>query len=361
MKEHNLFHEHWNKKLFIDETNASVYDNNGRHISHCYSKPEFFIFDWNGEYANETFVKIGDQYFHQHLLHPCSNGKLAISFILRENIGFFAQLTNCVLISKACAEKGIEPYFFLSNCITLQKGLIKNPLEYYFKPKNIPNRDRNLLYKKCINNKAISFFNRAQINFFSRGGVDNEIMNEITSLEEGKKLFDVNFSFKGYITDIVNKFCHSNFGAKTLGVHFRGKDKIGSEALEIDSAEIFKHISQQINGGYEKIFIATDDSYFLKKCYEAFGDRIIVFRKDINALYHFQDVEKNFKKNATALIDCIILSRCNLLIKTPSALSAWSLVFNPIQNVICLGKPFKNPWNEVNLEGFGYWPEKCLH
>ena len=60
---------------------------------------------------------------------------------------------------------------------------------------------------------------------------------------------------------------------------------------------------------------------------------------------HFEDMDDNYTKGLDAIVDCLLLSRCNLLIKTPSQLSAWSKVFNLDLKLVLMGQPYKRSHN----------------
>jgi hypothetical protein len=51
-----------------------------------------------------------------------------------------------------------------------------------------------------------------------------------------------------------------------------------------------------------------------------------------------------------ALVTCLLLARCGLLIKTPSYLSAWAKIFNPSLPVWLISSPL----------GKGYFPDRVL-
>ncbi len=78
---------------------------------------------------------------------------------------------------------------------------------------------------------------------------------------------------------------------------------------------------------------------------------------------HPIDQGDNYGKGFHALADCLLLSRCEALVKTPSALSTWSKVFGPELNLVLVGKPYSNPWKSSwsNIDGLGYFPEKLLY
>jgi len=69
----------------------------------------------------------------------------------------------------------------------------------------------------------------------------------------------------------------------------------------------------------------------------------------------------SYKKSLDALVDCLILSKSAVLVKTPSMLSAWSKILNPHLKLILVGTPLKQPRDEHHLKGAGYWPESSLY
>jgi hypothetical protein len=284
-----------------------------------------------------------------------------VCFLLSQNIGFFAQLTYCVLIVKACLEKNIEPYFFLNNDISVQRGLGANALSYYFEHRNLTREQQIGCYVGAFEKNGIKIGSRWDLNFFARGAPTREISNELVGIDEGRGYFTNTFVLKGWVSRLVDEFWEGKLGNGTVGVHFRGKDKFGTEADPVGYGDVFKVLRQQLSEGYARILVCTDDPEFNAACKAEFGFRVVNSRSSFDRINHFEDTGKNFRKNAEALIDCLLLSRCDLLIKTPSLLSAWSVVFNPNLRVICIGRPFQRPYNETGLEGYGYWPEKCLH
>jgi hypothetical protein len=59
----------------------------------------------------------------------------------------------------------------------------------------------------------------------------------------------------------------------------------------------------------------------------------------------------NYKKGEGALIDCLLLSRCNTLIRTTSFLSAWASIFNPKLPIVLVNRPYPNKF---------WFPESAL-
>lgn len=354
-----------NKYYYLVKKESLVIDSDLRNginkIGIFRSEKEYLHLNYNDNRLEEKYIRINDEYFKSNLLFKCEDGKMAIKIIIDLEIGFFALLSHCVFASKACFEKGLKPYIFLSSKNLVREGLSKNSLNYYFNLNQFSKKDSQYLYRDCLINGGVRLLTRFDINFFARGNRFREINNEMNSIQEGKLIYEEVFKFKNFINNIINQFYKLNFGSKNLGVHFRGKDKVGTEAPCIEYNEIFKRVSYYLQNGYEKIYVATDEPLFLQKCREIYGDKIIAFRSKITHQTHTEDNSNNFKKNAQAIIDAVLLSKCDALLKTPSFLSAWSVVFNPQIKIETIGKPLKQPWNEKSLRGHGYWPERCLH
>jgi hypothetical protein len=279
--------------------------------------------------------------------------------------GFFAQLTDCVLLSKACDEKGYEPYFFVNSPISGQPGLNKNILSYYFEQRNLTHAQQTQCYKAVISGQFVDINNRYDINMFARGAAGDEVANDIKSIDAGRMLFNRNLMLRGWVRALIKKFVAEKFKGKALGIHYRGKDKFINESDPISFRQVINYARDRMSsgraGGFEMVYLATDDPDFYEACHSEFGHRLVSYSPATTHLNHFDDTSRNFRKNALALIDSLLLSECDLLVKTPSLLSAWSKVFNPDLEVVCVGRPHHGCYGAFNLDGHGYWPEKCLH
>src|SRR4029450_6672679 len=95
------------------------------------------------------------------------------------------------------------------------------------------------------------------------------------------------------------------------------------------------------------IFIATDEPQFVEYVRSLLpGKQLIVFRPE-PVEHHTRDSGDNYHKGFHAVVDCLLLSGCQALIKTPSALSAWSKLFGPDLDLVLVGKPVANAWKHV--------------
>jgi hypothetical protein len=133
-------------------------------------------------------------------------------------------------------------------------------------------------------------------------------------------------------------------GKYIIGVHYRGTDKVKSRRISYQevAANINKVIAQNKNlhqGDY-KIFIATDEDAFLDYMEANYTCPLVylnVIRSSNGTPVHLNgSYSSNYQKGEDALIDSILLSQCDTLIRTDSNLSYWSTMLNPEMPVLFL-------------------------
>ena len=188
-----------------------------------------------------------------------------------------------------------------------------------------------------------------------------------TNFKLANKMFNKYFKINNEITDSVDNYVSKNFNGYTLGIHFRGTDKIPhrSNKVTIDLfCDVIKDIlkTKEIN----TIFICSDTKHIIEKFIKNINEidnkiNVIFYEQELvndflKVGFHirrcdeimkeikncdFDKVEKISKYNnelaKNALKDSLILSKCNMVIKTPSQLSAWAKIFNPNNDVLRIG------------------------
>lgn len=117
-----------------------------------------------------------------------------------------------------------------------------------------------------------------------------------------------------------------------LGVHLRGTDKVRNIGGRIlPPAEYYPLIDLYLaRRPSTTILIATDSPKFLTEMEGRYRGRIVAYsalRSDINA-FADRSMTDNFKKGEDALVDSLLLSCSNFLLKPASALSEFSVYFN---------------------------------
>lgn len=190
----------------------------------------------------------------------------------------------------------------------------ENSWEYYFDPIQL-GKKKGRPYAEIENwNVAVEIvkkLSRKQIkeilNQFVH--VKDEVMQEITAFE------------KEYFTDYV------------IGVHFRGTDKFKTLPFPSTYKDVKKEIDLILEKQPATIFIATDEQAFLDFMLESYPNQVI-FHPDVIRSTNGKPLHQNnsspYLAGYTAIVDCLLLSRCDFLIRTnESCLGRYSTYFNP--------------------------------
>ena len=129
---------------------------------------------------------------------------------------------------------------------------------------------------------------------------------------------------------------------KVLGIHMRGTDK-GSAKLSpelmriIKPREYFPYIDEYIRKHSNcKIFVATEQQQFLRQMTSRYGERILSYEAirttGLRNPFHLHG--SGYRKGEEVLIDCLLLSRSDYLLKCTSAVGEFAMYFNP--NLACV-------------------------
>ena len=168
------------------------------------------------------------------------------------------------------------------------------------------------------------------------------------SIESATRLFKKYVKLKSEVQDYIEAFVENHFSQKgVLGVHYRGTDK-KSEAEPVSWSFCVKTIANFLdrNPQIDVLFVSRDEQPFIEFIEKQFKGIEICYHddkersRDGGAVHTRPTVGDNYMKGKEALVNCILLSRCNALIRTASFLSAWSSIFNPTLPVIMLNRPY---------------------
>ena len=171
---------------------------------------------------------------------------------------------------------------------------------------------------------------------------------EISPIEANKyitKYINIKPAIKDKIDSFFTEFMKDYY---TVGLQYRGTDK-EKEATRVPYefvlSELESHIKYKRNA---KIFIATDDQLFFDLVSKKYEDKVVSWDSlrstDSQPVHLTQFKGEPYKKGEDVLIDCILLSRCDMLFITRSNLSYSVLQFNPQIK-------FKDMTNRYNLLG----------
>lgn len=219
--------------------------------------------------------------------------------------------------------------------------------EYYFDPINLGTCEESTL------REGVVFYN------------DHLRIIEKNTREENYALIEKYIHIKPHVQSKIDSFLSTHFSKDLymIGVHYRGTDK-RDEAERVPYEHVLQAIYEHIaglGGRAYKIFLATDENPFLEFLLSYFPNELCytsaMRSKDMNHPLHYANQdhrnrqpdwylreipdEEPPKKNPyqvgeEALIDCVLLSKTDALIKTPSNLSDFSSFFNPKIPVIKL-------------------------
>lgn len=208
-----------------------------------------------------------------------------------------------------------------------EKKMGNNWFEYYFEPIkiNASDKPRDLTSKECGH---LAMKTECAM---TREAAYNLLYNYFIVKS------DINFE----VTNFSDKYFRDKY---IIGVHYRGTDK-GSEAPKVKYEAMLGEVVQQlrlIKSSDIAIFVATDEKKFLSYMKAQFPGLIVcqkaIRSKDKKAV-HYRSKDR-FLVGKQALIDALLLSECNVLIRTTSNLSLWAGFFNPSLPIITLNRRY---------------------
>lgn len=285
---------------------------------------------------------------------------LKINSIYRDCIKHFRSIYIPLLV-KYRSRKGVLAIDIDSDWLGLGARIVETiELLMYAEEKNLQLQlrysyrrryDCRNYFKDLIENKVIANQNKK----FNKSFTKIRHIYELNLPKDYNKLLNVslaNHLFNKYLKineDImaeVNSFINYNFDGNILGLHYRGTDKVG-EAVKINLEFIYELILKTLNNSeikYSKLFISTDEL----NCINFFKIKTLpieiiwhddAYRSTDGNQFHRDPSSDISVINREALINCLLLSKCKLLIKTASILSDCCGILNPKLKMIILGIP----------------------
>lgn len=220
--------------------------------------------------------------------------------------------------------------------------------------------------------------------------------NSFDNFKVANNYFSKFFKFDNSIYDEVNKFSRKFKNKKVFGVHFRGTDKNKVKWMtHISIDEFIAIVDYQLKQDkYDAIFISTDEMKFIdimKKLYQnkyailfydtdknnentdsihlnrlsLMENKIKELKKNIKSNANqkqIDDLENSIKKESqinrellkNAIVNTLLLSKCEIVIKTHSQLSAYAKVFNPNLKIFRVNNSDGIDWPEINIPYYDY-------
>lgn len=271
-----------------------------------------------------------------------NGGVFSVNF--QRRTGFFAHLTWCMYVMSYCHDRQLVPHVTAENPLYTDRARGPDFLAYFFEN---PHRER-------IAANEIETTNVVGIHDL---GLPTYCISEMT-LERAGMLLARYMPIRQHILDEVERFAERHFArGRVLGVHFRGTDK-GAEAPPVPRERCLQVVRRFFDEqpDFDRIFVASDEQSFVRFVEEEFSplpvhscdDR----RSDGSFIPHRSDLgRENYDKGRQALVNCLLLSRCNALIRTASSLSGWASVLNPQLPVVMLNRPYPHCL---------WFPDRCV-
>jgi hypothetical protein len=119
---------------------------------------------------------------------------------------------------------------------------------------------------------------------------------------------------------------------RVLGVHYRGTDKQtttwDSNPITQDQYIFLINDFLAQRSDFDVIFAATDEHSFVDKLRSSVALPVVALGE---VAFHLstEDTVSRKEKSDRAMVDCVLLSRCNCVIETSSALPSFAKLFNP--------------------------------
>lgn len=152
--------------------------------------------------------------------------------------------------------------------------------------------------------------------------------------KEASRLIKKYIRIKSHIQKTVNVLSRALKDHFVISVHYRATDKLFEAprvSFEKFEQEVLKTMKAYGQKKY-KIFVATDEQAFLCYMIKKFGILVhynpSAIRSKDGKPVHNNVQNDQYKCGEDALIDALLLSRGNYLIKTVSFLSRWATFFN---------------------------------
>jgi hypothetical protein len=254
--------------------------------------------------------------------------------------GMFCHLEWFLEISVHCEKMGLRPCFMSSSPPYVDPSHGPDWFSYFFFNPQLTQED-----DERIRSGRVPICRIAHI---GQLGLPEDYDSQL-SLSTAPALVRRYIGVKPSVLDKVDTFCNTHLKERrVLGLHYRGTDK-RVEAPRMRYSQVCDTVARFLedNDEYDSLFVASDESDFVRYVENAFKNALPVIYHDDRERsqgtvgVHQTPSGDRFRRGEEAVLNCLLLSRCAALIKTPSILSGWSKLFNPALDVTMLASPFE--------------------
>jgi len=240
--------------------------------------------------------------------------------------GFFSIIASVLGHIRAAEDKGLIPVI----------DMVNHPNIYNEKKEVCGSRNSFEYYFKAMQTQSLQEIYR-EGNYELNGGqypknFTMSISTDPSLLEIWNKYFQLNETTSAHIDEVQNIL---NVDSRTLGIHFRGQEmrRAARHPLPMTIKQAIMLTHEQLNtGNFDRVFLVTEGSNYLKKFKRAFPGKVIhtsAFRSLIWNSYKIR-VRKlhHYKLGLEILTDTILLSKCGGLISGSSNVSEMAILLN---------------------------------
>jgi hypothetical protein len=246
--------------------------------------------------------------------------------------GFFCSYQAVIGFLNFCEQEkptGFRVFFEMG--LYFDPAVGPNWWEYYFEPIEVGKPTENTVIEHP-GDMIKSYWNTEAISTISR--------------ERAAELIRKYIKVKRPMQEAIDQFVRANFdGHYVIGIHYRGTDK-SSEAVRVPyervRGEVMKYAMEHPN---YKVFVATDEQGFVSYMKSQFGSNVCCINahrsNDIGTPVHHKDgnpVSNPCPLGEEAVMDCYLLAKSDVMIRTFSNLSSSAANINPNLPVVNLNQ-----------------------
>lgn len=252
-------------------------------------------------------------------------------------VGLFAQLTWVLYLLQYCEERKLTPHIRLTGPLYAREpgldwlgDLFERPHEWADSP-GLPIRALQV----------------SRISEFAQLGLARDIPARI-SVHQAARLIREQLRVRPDIQAHVDRFAAQHFDRRrVIGLHFRGTDK-ATEAHRVSWEDCAATVDnyRRAHPDTQVLFVSSDEAAFIDWIRDRIAGIEVIAHddqersRDGKAIHTQAARGDNGQKAREALINTLLLSRCDVLIRSSSFMSAWSSLFRPDLPVIMLNAPF---------------------
>ncbi len=195
-------------------------------------------------------------------------------------------------------------------------------------------------YAKTCHPENFTQLKKPLVNLDYREGIYPSIWEEFAkckiSSEHGYKIIS-KLSIKQEIQQHADQWCDANIKGACVGVHYRQTDVIQEHRIiRIDS--YIDYLKQVLDDHYQ-IYACSDNAPFIEAIHKAFPDRVVsrdITRSEDGRSLHRHEPYAGHQQRQDALIDMLILAKCEMIYTVGSFLIDAIRFFNPAIKIIDL-------------------------